>query len=761
MQVAIELVPRGTAAEPLTWKRRLSGATPAEGQTIQLTVDSPAKWHPEHPNLYDLTVSLANGEEVLHRTQQRIGFREVEVRGTQLLINGVRTKLRGVNRHEAHPLLGRSLREPLWSEDAKLFKDANVNFIRTSHYPPAEQFIEACDEIGLFVEVEAPIIWIGHGANPKWKDWDYTDEGLTAYFAQFVLETIERDYNHPSVIMWSLANESYWSENWERVAHLAKQADRTRPFAFHDQSYGGYNNQGSNLDIANIHYPGPKGAEAIKEMRDRPMLFGEYCHLNAYNRQELIYDPGVRDYWGEFLAPMWESMYRSDVCIGGAIWSGISDRFYLHGKPVGYDSWGPIDGWRRKKPEYWHVFKSYSPVQLATTEIEPTRAGEEIVLPVENRFEVTDLAALDCRWGQGEASGIVEARAAAQQWGEVRLQLDEDLEPGESFLLEFRERPSRRLVNQFRITAKGDAATTTPPAAQPVELRETSTDYFVKLATGLCRIAKSSGTARFFDEDGAEVLRFEPMLHLDPLEKQYTLWVEDFTPGPVEPSGAYRNWQLEDLRVEADPNAVTVELAGRFDQAAGMFRLLIAGNGSCRISYDLEHQGEAIDVREVGLLLELPRDCQLLSWRRRGQWSVYPRDHIGRLQGQASAVRRAPLSPPAGKAGELVHQPAHHAWHLDSAVTGSNDFRSSKRHIIWAALRDDRGRGVEVDSDGSQALRAWLGADSTKLLIADYLNGGSENFLGSYHQSGRFLLEPGTALRGSSELRLTNPVDPR
>ena len=413
-------------------------------------------------------------------------------------------------------------------------------------------------------------------------------------------------------------------------------------------------------------------------MRHRPMLFGEYCHLNAYNRQELIYDPGVRDYWGEFLAPMWESMYRSDVCIGGAIWSGISDRFYLHGKPVGYDSWGPIDGWRRKKPEYWHVFKSYSPVQLATTEIEPTRAGEEIVLPVENRFEVTDLAALDCRWGQGEASGIVEARAAAQQWGEVRLQLDEDLEPGESFLLEFRERPSRRLVNQFRITANGDAATSPPPPAQPVELRESPTEYIVELAEGTCHIAKSDGASVFVDAAGAEVMRFEPMLHVDPLEKQYTLWVEDFTPGPAESSGVYRDWRLDDLRVEAEANAVTAELTGRLDQAVGMFRLLIEGNGSCRISYDLEHQGEPIDARELGLLVKLPWDCQQLSWRRQGQWSVYPRDHIGRVEGEACANGQsygvAFIKPqPAPEVGDNAHLQrwpiGGQAWRHDATVT--------------------------------------------------------------------------------------------
>jgi hypothetical protein len=151
---------------------------------------------------------------------------------------------------------------------------------------------------------------------------------------------------------------------------MAEAIDPGRPRTFHDQAYGGYNNRGSEeIPVANYHYPGPQGPDLAVSLRlPRPLLYGEYCHLNCYNRTELAADPGLRDEYGRGFARMWEKVFGSAEVIGGAIWSGIDDVFLLpSGRTTGYGEWGPIDGWRREKPEYWHIKKSYSP--------HPGRAG--------------------------------------------------------------------------------------------------------------------------------------------------------------------------------------------------------------------------------------------------------------------------------------------------------------------------------------------------------------------------------------------------
>jgi len=136
--------------------------------STSITVEEPLKWDTEHPNLYRLRTRLLIKDRMIEEVSSVVGFRQVEVRGKQVFVNNIPIKLRGVNRHETHPLLGRSLNQALWRKDAELYRAANCNYIRNSHYPPAEEFLSACDELGLFVECEAPLCWVKHGANPVW-----------------------------------------------------------------------------------------------------------------------------------------------------------------------------------------------------------------------------------------------------------------------------------------------------------------------------------------------------------------------------------------------------------------------------------------------------------------------------------------------------------------------------------------------------------------------------------------------------------------
>jgi beta-galactosidase/beta-glucuronidase len=202
-----------------------------------LFVKSPGKWDPEHPNLYLLTTSLVSDGKILQTNNQKIGFRQIELRGNQFFVNNYPIKLRGVNRHEVHPLRGRSLTPALCRRDVELFRAGNCNYIRTSHYPPSEEFLQACDELGMFVESESSLCWIDHGASPIWKTWNYLSTEYLQYMVRANLENILSGRQHPSVIIWSLGNESRWSPLWERVLTEDKKLDPSRPTAFHDQCW--------------------------------------------------------------------------------------------------------------------------------------------------------------------------------------------------------------------------------------------------------------------------------------------------------------------------------------------------------------------------------------------------------------------------------------------------------------------------------------------------------------------------------------------
>ena len=151
----------------------------------ELPVNNVLKWDAEHPNLYSLTVTVWQRGTEISRFSKRIGFREVRIVKERMLVNGMPIKLRGACRHDIHPTLGRTTTEKLDSLDAVLFKRANMNFVRTSHYPPTERFLEYCDELGLYVECETAVCFVDTYRQKNYKpgksqdDADFTHRYLS------------------------------------------------------------------------------------------------------------------------------------------------------------------------------------------------------------------------------------------------------------------------------------------------------------------------------------------------------------------------------------------------------------------------------------------------------------------------------------------------------------------------------------------------------------------------------------------------------
>jgi beta-galactosidase len=717
--------------------------------SISVPVSRPMKWDNEHPNLYRLTVKLEAGGKLLETVSQRIGFRQVEVRGNRLYVNNVPVKLHGVCRHEVHPLRGRSLTPEQWRRDAEIFREGNCNFIRTSHYPPAEEFLEACDELGLFVELEAPLCWVGHGASNYYKGAP-SNASVLQYLMQANLEAVETYYNHPSLIIHSLANESSWSSLFARVHAALSQADPTRPATFHDQCWGGYNNHGSaEMPIGVQHYPGLGGPQKAANER-RPIDFGEYCHLNSYNRRELVTDPGLRDLWGQGLDLMWGRMRASQGCLGGSIWAAIDDTFFLpSGETVGYGTWGPIDGWRRPKPEFWHMKKAYSPLRLRSTCVPLPPAGQPLKLEVENRHDFTDLCDVRFNWKLGEQSGTARCTAAPGTTGTLEIPLAGKHLEGK--LLAIRAVSPRGFVEDSWHVALGVDPRIAPPVAsrKPAAiLTETQGDDIVVHGDGFAvTVNRKTGTLKATGKSGRVSLLSGPELLLLPMngdecggtqmsgmEKEVSLF-----------SDTCHNWKLSSGDASEKDGQVEIRVEGGYAEAAGAYTLRVGKDGLLTMHYTFTVTDKGrCDPRQIGVVFDLPAACQTLSWRRKAFWSSYPDDHIGRPQGTATA--RAKDVPLSGLAGPRVEP--KWPWGQDGNKYGTNDFRSTKMNILEASLQSPDGNGIRVLSDGSQHVRAWVDGDRVRLLIADYTNEGAPPFF-SEHVTPHRPLRPGSIVKGT------------
>ena len=439
--------PIGNKVELTQSEFRLTG----NDDTIIIPIQNPLKWDAEHPSLYTLTMELKNTNGMTtYSKSQKIGFREIEINGNQLLVNGRPVKLRGACRHDIHPLLGRMSTPELDLKDVLLAKEANMNFIRTSHYPPSESFLEYCDTYGIYVEDESAVCFVNTHRSPGYRELKQSGPEFEHQYLTQVKEMVHYHRNHPSVIIWSTGNESRYDEHMQKSYDYIKSADPTRPVM---SSYPGLVPESKKCyDILSMHYPGYQGnlqqygiATQNFEYDKMPVLYDEWAHVACYNMQTLQSDPNVREFWGQSLDSMWMNLFDSQGGLGGAIWGYIDETFMMpeslegfnkwwgiqeyknnegvyKGHCIGYGEWGIIDTWRRKKPEFWSTKKAYSPTRILLKEIIDYQADENLLLPVYNRFDHTNFKEIKIVWEyQSKSDQLAPLDLAPHQKGAITI----------------------------------------------------------------------------------------------------------------------------------------------------------------------------------------------------------------------------------------------------------------------------------------------------------------------------------------------------
>lgn len=343
--------------------RKISKLPAGDTITVNLSFhyhSSPRLWSAEKPWLYPITVQLFDEKDMEkdEKFEYHFGVKRVECVGEVLKINGKNVKLRGVNRHDHHPVTGRYVDDATYEKDIRLMKQANINFLRTSHYPDREYLYELCDKWGIYVMDEANQESHGYGyanhvmgEDPAWKE-AHVDRAVSL---------VQRDKNHPSVIFWSMGNEGGVGPNLKAMRDAVVALDTIAlPFCDTDRSQS---------DIYDDSYLTPsKLAEEAKKVKDRPFMMREYAHAmgnSVGNFQEY-----------------WDVIYADSSICGAAIWDWVDQGLlpnlpqkegddFLYGGDFGDR---PNDGEfclngllapdRKPHPHYYEVQHVYQPLQF-------------------------------------------------------------------------------------------------------------------------------------------------------------------------------------------------------------------------------------------------------------------------------------------------------------------------------------------------------------------------------------------------------------
>jgi len=267
-------------------------------------VKNVSTWSAEIPYLYTLYITLKDARQnIIEVVPQRIGFRSIEIKGSDLLVNGKRVFLKGVNRHEHHPVTGHALSHADMLKDMEMMKKLNVNAVRHSHYPPDPFWMDLCDEYGLYVVDEANIE--SHGRYYSLETTFGNDRQWRLPHLERIQRMYERDKNHPAVITWSLGNEAGNGANFYEAYDWLKTMDG-RPVQY-ERAEGDYN-----TDIMVPQYPSPDYLlyYANKQNREnRPFIMSEYAHIMGNSLGNF------KEYW--------DAIENNPKLQGGFIWEWI------------------------------------------------------------------------------------------------------------------------------------------------------------------------------------------------------------------------------------------------------------------------------------------------------------------------------------------------------------------------------------------------------------------------------------------------------
>ena len=647
-------------------------------------VQRPRKWTAETPGLYTILLSLGDPSGAITEVATcKTGFRTVEIRAGLLLVNGVRIRIKGVNRHEHDGISAHVISDEMMLKDITLFKQCNINAVRTCHYPNDPRWYELCDRFGIYVVDEANIESHGMGygdrslaKNPEWKDM-HLDR---------TMRLVERDKNHPSVIIWSLGNEAGDGPNFAATSSWVRARDVSRPV--HYERAG----EGPNTDIVCPMYPWSYLEEYGSQLQRRPLIMCEYAHSMGNSTGNL--------------QDIWDIIDRYDHLQGGFIWDWVDQGMQKVG-PGGEVYWGyggdwgpkdiPTDGNflcnglvlpdRTPHPALWEVKKVYQPVKFKAIPL-----ASDLV-EIRNDFDFLGLGGYTVRWSlegdggrmDGGVLGDLEIPPHGRKTVRIPFRQFEP-QPGVEYFLNFSvtttaEEPLRGkghvvASEQFPLPVQRPLVSERRTGIPPVVLSESDSQTTVRGNNFALVVRKKDGALAGYRVGEKELLAGDlvPNFWRPPTDNDFGSRT-DITSAPWRHAGAHRVLKTFSAK-SVSPSVVRIATSYELPDVRSALEIsyTVTGNAEIVVEYRLHVRAPDLpEIPRIGMSLSLPAEFEKLVYYGRGPHENYSDRCTGAYVGVYESTVDEQYFP-----------------YISPQENGN------KTNVRWMAFRNSSGQGVLI-----------------------------------------------------------------
>ena len=642
LNIAVDLKGSGTVALDLTDVQGNSVATAdlkGSGKlNTTLSVSNPAKWTAETPNLYTLTATLKNGNNVVEVIPVKVGFRKIELKGGQILVNGQPVLFKGADRHEMDPDGGYVVSTERMLQDIKVMKELNINAVRTCHYPDDNRWYDLCDQYGLYVVAEANVESHGMG---------YGDQTLAKnpIYAKAHMErnqrNVQRGYNHPSIIFWSLGNEAGMGPNFEKCYTWIKNEDKTRAVQYE---------QAGTSEFTDIFCPMYYDYDACIKYSEgniqKPLIQCEYAHAMGNSQG------GFKEYWdiirkypnlqGGFIWDFVDQSVRWKGKNGVEIYAYGGDFNRFDASDNNFCDNGLISPDRNPNPHMHEVGYFYQNIWTTPADL----SKGEVNVYNENFFR--DLSAYYMEWevlkgGKAIRSGRVDnLNVAPQQTAKIKLDLGKTCQCTEWLL-----NVSYKLKNREGLLAAGhtvakDQLTLNPYKAPAMELKNVETTnvaivtpqiidnqrnyLIVKGENFTVEFNKANGYLSKYDVNGLEMIKegaaLTPNFWRAPTDN-------DMGAGLQHRFAVWKNPGLKLVRLASTTVDNQVQVTAEYDMKAVSAKLyleyVINNQGAVKITQKMtaDKNAKVSPMFRFGMQMQMPKNFNTIEFYGRGPVENY------------------------------------------------------------------------------------------------------------------------------------------